>query len=62
VDVDLAEQVIEIFERMYTGGRSTKWSSECLGAIERLREGGRKTFTFRHLGRFTYYLIIIELY
>ncbi|CCX15579.1 Protein of unknown function [Pyronema omphalodes CBS 100304] len=51
VDVDLAEEVIQVFERMYTGRRSTRWSSECLGAIRKIREDAGRSFTFRYLGQ-----------
>jgi hypothetical protein len=62
VDINLAEEVIQVFSRMYTGQRSTRWSTECLDAIRKTREEGEKNFTFRYMGKFTHNSIIIELY
>jgi hypothetical protein len=43
VDMNLAKEVIQVFARMYTGERSTRWSAECLNAIRTDQgRGGRE--------------------
>ncbi|CCX32131.1 hypothetical protein FPQ18DRAFT_393298 [Pyronema domesticum] len=56
VDVDLAEEVIQVFARMYTDERSTRWSTECLNAIRKTREEGTKLHLSIHGARKGFYV------